>query len=861
MGINSTHNARGSEWRKWDLHFHSQSSHDYKDKSVTNEQIIQTLIDKGISVVAITDHNFIDVERIKELQKIAEDKITILPSIEFCSELGGSESIHFIAIFPENSDIDSIWTTLQGKLELTPADIRRKGGLENIQCDLVDTCDIVHELGGITSIHAGTKTNTVENIKNNLVAKMQQKTRILSDCIDILELGKVEDIEDYKKIVFKSIGFSLPMVICSDNHDIRNYEIKQNCWIKADPTFEGLKQILYEPEERVRIQKTNPALDFEKSPFTEIQITENVKVFADEQDDITFEKCTLPLNNGLVSIIGGRGTGKSTLIDYISTGLKQEETKKNYTKSDKITIKRQTSLNDDATSFVLSDNPNVPFMYISQSEIKSIVEKPQDFTKNIRETIGVADTYAVSREYIEKADKYINEYFGVIKILEVGDTNSLQKKESIDKEIKRYNDFIVNITSQENKPKLENYQKRLNILANRKAFYEKLQSQNAKIEQFQKEANDDLQQLNSTLLKVNEKYGCNLNIPLIDNTTTINYISQTALPKIQELISEVESEIQKTKDTFAGYTGDLATLLNDVAQYQNKVTELQGQRNIIEENERKFETIKQNYFKELGVEIENGINAYKEKIEEQWIKFKNGNSEYTEEQKQLLSDILGEDNLNVVVEINFDTEKMYQLLMTKLDGRSWNTEKLGNAIRINNLDEYFNFIKQVGTTNTFSEQINPIRSYVLDVFFRRYSEFITHNIIVTSKNKNITKLSHGQQGTIYLCLKLAANLFSKTIIYDQPEDDLDNEFIMSDLVSIFRKIKKFRQVIIVSHNANLVVNADSEQVIIAKNKEGVLKYISGSLENTIINEQICQILEGGKSAFLKREKKYGFKKS
>lgn len=203
---------------------------------------------------------------------------------------------------------------------------------------------------------------------------------------------------------------------------------------------------------------------------------------------------------------------------------------------------------------------------------------------------------------------------------------------------------------------------------------------------------------------------------------------------------------------------------------------------------------------------------------------------------------------------------MYQLLMQKLDGRSWNIEKLERTLNINNLEGYINFIKQTADTNTFSEQINPIRSYVLDVLFRKYNEFITHNIVVTSQNKNITKLSHGQQGSIYLRLKLAANLFSKTIIYDQPEDDLDNDFIMSDLVSIFRKIKKYRQIIIVSHNANLVVNADSEQIIIAHNEESILKYVSGSLENPEINKQICKILEGGERAFLSREKKYGFRK-
>ncbi len=847
--------SRGSEWRKWDLHFHTPTSHDYQNKSITNQQLVDKLAESNISAVAITDHHTIDVLRIQELQKLGKEKnITVFAGIEFCSELGGRESIHFIGIFPENSDISSIWTVLQGKLGITVADIAQKGGLENIVCDLIDTCDIIHELGGITTIHAGTKTNTVENIKNNLVAKMQQKQRILSNCIDVLELGKIDDIKSYQDIVFKNIGFTMPMILCSDNHNINEYALKQNCWIKADTTFEGLKQILYEPEERVRIQESNPAYDFEKSPFTEIQINENVEVFENEPDNVIFEKCVLPLNNGLVSIIGGRGTGKSILIDYISAGLGQNIKRKNYTKSDQITIRRQTSLKDKETSFVISDNPNVQFMYISQSEIKSIVENALEFTKNIRETIGVIDNYIVSREYKEKADRHINEFFSVIKILDAENTNSSQKKENLNKEIKRYNDFITNITSQDNQEKLKQYQSHIKNLEWKKSFQENVIKQREIILQFEKNTNEELQKINESITKLN------LAIPLLNNSNITDYIINEVIPAVKVSVSKTEEEIQKTKEAFAGYTGDLTTLLGDVAKYQSKVTELQIQKKNIEENETIFETIKQNYFKELGFEIETSINAYKTEIENKWGNFKNGSDDYTEEQKQLLSDILDADNLNVSVEINFDAERMYQLLMGRLDGRSWNTEKLERTLNVNNLESYINFIKQTSATNTFSEQISPIRSYLIDVFFRKYNEFITHNIVVTSQNKNITKLSHGQQGTIYLRLKLAANLFSKTIIYDQPEDDLDNEFIMSDLVSIFRKIKKYRQVIIVSHNANLVVNADSEQVIIARNEEGILKYISGSLENSNINMQICKILEGGERAFLNREQKYGFKR-
>ena len=99
--------SKGSEWGKWDLHFHTPSSYDYKDRSVTNEKIIEVLKENNISLVAITDHHTIDVERITELRNLAGNDIKILPGIEFCSDSRGREPIHFIGIF-SGVDIKSL---------------------------------------------------------------------------------------------------------------------------------------------------------------------------------------------------------------------------------------------------------------------------------------------------------------------------------------------------------------------------------------------------------------------------------------------------------------------------------------------------------------------------------------------------------------------------------------------------------------------------------------------------------------------------------------------------------------------------------------------------------------------------------
>jgi hypothetical protein len=98
--------------------------------------------------------------------------------------------------------------------------------------------------------------------------------------------------------------------------------------------------------------------------------------------------------------------------------------------------------------------------------------------------------------------------------------------------------------------------------------------------------------------------------------------------------------------------------------------------------------------------------------------------------------------------------------------------------------------------------------------------------------------------------------FSQPLVFDQPEDDLDNEFIIKELVEIFRGIKKFRQAIFVTHNANLVVNADAEQVIVAENHDGLLKCLPGSLEHEETNQAIRRILEGGDEVSKRREMRF-----
>ena len=142
-------------------------------------------------------------------------------------------------------------------------------------------------------------------------------------------------------------------------------------------------------------------------------------------------------------------------------------------------------------------------------------------------------------------------------------------------------------------------------------------------------------------------------------------------------------------------------------------------------------------------------------------------------------------------------------------------------------------------------------------------------------------MSQGKKAFVVLKLLLEFSDKQCPILIDQPEDSLDNRAIYNELVKYIRAKRLTRQIILVTHNSNVVVSADAENVIVANqhgddspNENGdKFQYINGPLENTKekdntcpiilasqgIREHVCEILEGGKDAFEKREQRYGLR--
>ena len=856
---------RGSEWRIWDLHFHTPSSYDYKDKSVTNEDIVNGLAAAGVSVIAITDHCVIDVQRIKELQRIGQlHHLYVLPGIEFCSELGGSEAVHFIGIFPETADLESIWTKIQGQCNLTKSDIDARGGYERVCCEFVKTCDLILSLGGIVTVHAGKKSNTLEGIKNNLLVKQELKQDLLSRFRPLLDVGKPEDIEGYRKHVFPEIGFSLPVIMCSDNHNIKEYSVKEKMWIKADPTFEGLKQILYEPDERVRIQTTKPD---EKNVYHVIDsITLNEEGFWND---------TLLLNPNLNAIIGGRSTGKSSLLKAIAAkhGSKAIEAD-DYIRGhlDGVTIQWQDGTDQIGREI---DYFKQSYMHDIASENSKLNEIVEEIIKNKDKSCLLDKYYETTKETTKRISQGVFMLFQTYKdfVEKSNNLKALGKKEGVQQQIALLKAKIIEL------------QKGSEITPEEQLAFE---SQAAKIKDNMKNvecADNDLKVLqrllsltpfNNNFEEENKTNTLSFGLNLSEFAREFKNLKINTEQQFCNLVRKYIESTQRSKDKLLAQCNEIA----EYATYKKGLACIEGNKELkditakLTEEEKKLSMIEacQVQLDVLKLKIKEYINEVVEKhclmkaSAEDVVK--NLNISY--------------DGLTIDVVLNHHRDMLQQFLEARLYLRGYERQEyLTKFIKYYDSDnkQYVgDILKQL-----LNEQIQLKNSYTaLNVATELLAQnWYGLNYELSYQGDSFRQMSEGKQAFVVLKLLLEFSDKKCPILIDQPEDSLDNRAIYNELVEYIKKKKTERQIILVTHNSNVVVSADAENVIVANqegnnshNRDGIrFQYVNGALEFTKpknpaevivlssqgIREHVCDILEGGRDAFEKREQKYGFR--
>lgn len=854
----------GSEWRKWDLHFHTPSSFDYKDKGISNQDIIDKLLEMNISVVAITDHHTIDISRIKELQAIGNiHGIVVLPGIELRSDLGGSEVVHYIGIFPENSNIEEIWTDIQSKCKLKPSDLRDKGD-DGIYVNLKEAAFVIHENGGLVTIHAGKKTNSIENIRNNHVYKMQIKVDLLKDCIDILEIGNPDvDIEGYNNLVFPSIGIVKPLIICTDNHNINDYKVKRNCWIKSDPTFEGLKQIIYEPQDRVRIQEFKPTPPLRKINSVKIKFETDTKISLNggEDEDFCFSglDIDLPLSPYFNCLIGGRGTGKSTFLNLLY---------KSFDPSRSIEIVDNNTISKDGNAIDLQscieiDGTVESIDFLEQNQIEKFATNSVEFTNAIYKRLKNKEKSLSEHEddlenSILVVDDQINRIEELWKMKE--DKNVLIKK------LKNYQRISETVES-------ESYLELLVEGRENNKNYSRLKKERENLEILNVDVNTlldkfllvDLGDEPSSYSENSNKFLDTLKLLQIQHLSRSKYRLER---EYEELLEAYVMDFQYELGAYLKNRGLSEEDLQDVKESSMKIDELKKELEEISKNETK---------------LKNLIDLFSyEKINEEKKLFEDKIIETINELKAILDEV-NESNPDEIDKIdlkfNIDENRIKKNLF--IDFRTYFElyENGKSGLRWNNIEEYLYKIQPLNIANndkSFEDLqsavsgVNLYNKYLSEIFEQEHNYHIYKLLIqkhylnsvkylmidVTYKDKSMNKASFGQKCTAVIVVLL---LFGNNpIIIDEPEAHLDSQLIAKYLVYLIKKKKIKRQLIFATHNANFVINGDAEQIYILDMPDKQTQFTQTTIENKTYRDKLLK-LEGGYEAFKLRERKYEIK--
>lgn len=956
---------RGSEWRKWDLHIHTPETkkNDLFEGSTPKEKwdkFIDTInkSKEPIAVIGITDYFSIDTY-FKFKQYVSDGVITkqfdlIIPNIEIrvVPTAASGTPINLHCIFNPSIDAE-IESRFLSKLDFEIGgsnysakkeefirlgkNLPGKGALDDFAAlkegigQYVVTIDTLRK---IFEKDADLRDNTIIAVSNkssdgasglrhsdfftaNNGSQLDATRWSIYQFCDAIFSSNAGDIlyflgkgVDSKETVIEKCEKLMPCFHGCDAHsNDKVFAPSENrfCWIKADPTFEGLKQVLFEPGDRVKIQALKPDPKNERYVISELRFTGSGNLFGNQ---------SILLNENLNSIIGGKSSGKSLLLFSTAKSIDPEQVER--------TSKR---LKFDGYSFtatfgfdVIWKNGDVDkigdmdsasklhkITYIPQLYINHLVEKNnKEELNSLVESILLQDsTYRDFFDARKKRvsdlstdiEKLLTEYLQVrTKGLEIQKkSEELGKSEPIRKGIDKLNEDILRGQQTSNLTELEKEQYN-KLLAERSQLEKNRRSIELK-EQTLKKLHEELHKTKTSLFGQSENANAiikgQIDKIISDAPEHIEELTSIRTDLLQDfdlMLVNLESRISQLNIS-ESKTKIVASLLNNTQQIEPLNKKLAGQselQKLIDQGEK--EKIKLQEALNLESQLRDALQEYANIRQHISTLLQTRYSEYNrvvthinETKKEIGSGIqlscdlrYRKDNFSFYDQVNkaaLSEENIFHSFFS------------GDFVNYDGVPSFFNNQLRVTDDRLFyekdKEKFIPLRVRIsLEEILRGLiADNFYFDFAVTYGGDDLLQMSPGKKGTVLLILFLQISSAEYPILIDQPEDNLDNRTIYELLCKMIKEKKKDRQILIVSHNANLVVATDSENIIVA-NQEGQgrslevnqFQYLNGALEHSFsqtepgtdlrlrgIKEHVCDILEGGNEAFKQRERKYAIK--
>lgn len=963
---------RGSEWRKWDLHIHTPASlcSEYGGES---EEVwakffatLEELSDE-IKVLGINDYLFLDgYEKVLEYKKGGGLKNIdlILPVIEFRIKefVGHTElkRINYHVIFADDSILSvsqiktHFLTGLYGKANLDVNSIENYtwGGVITKET-LIDFGKHIYESipverrGNANFLEIGFNNLNFDTSKiESLLGEGAEPNLYLKDKY-FKAIGKAE-WEDFrwdgsiaeKKTIINNAHFVFSasptaekaykgkqslenqkvnsrLLHCSDAHMFAVDALKTNpkelghcfTWIKADTTFEGLKQIIHEPDERVKIQTLKPDVKNARHIISELEFIDSGNLFGNQR---------IFLNENLNAIIGGKSSGKSLLMYAIANSIDPEQVARTSKKLYFDGYKFETGFDFkviwkngdvDLYSNTNKEAKQHKITYIPQLYINHLVEKnnKQELNSLIQNILlqdkAFTDFYTLNKGLIQetttKIEAQLNQYLAIrTSLLEnlekqksIGKSDAISKSiESLEKEIAKgqiasnlkpeefeeFNKLQAQKADNESKSKLldltdsilqkvvkEVVASKVNLLGSGMEepdfptkgqidrLFENVSESNLAIKDLRKQVEIDFE-----VLITNLKGG----------------ITKFEIPRSRLILTKELAEIDDKLKPFLLKIEGQKELLKLTAQIKAEKEKLELALSL----EKQFMSLKKEY-DEIRIQTSSLLKIRYDLYKTIEIEVNRTRSDIGADILLNCSLIYKKENLPLFDQANKNQLKDSNKFYTLFDDNLVNYDAIVDLYKIQ-------LSVAEEKLRISSEENIPIKSKISleDILRGLIKDSFDFDYSVTYKGDDLLSMSPGKKGTVLLILFLEISSSEHPILIDQPEDNLDNRTIYDLLCKMIKENKKERQIIIVSHNANLVVATDSENIIVA-NQEGQgvellpnryrFEYTNGALENTRIKddrktnvlecqgikEHVCDILEGGNEAFKKRERKYSIK--
>lgn len=908
----------GARWWKFDFHTHTPASMDYGkgDSSLAGSMNprdwLLDFINNGIECVAVTDHNSGEwIDNLNaEAKKLRDEghNIFVFPGVEISANSG----IHVLGIFDPNCTSASISAVIGAcKFRGThgDSDSVTEESAENVIKEIISA-------GGVAiPAHIDMKAGLCQQTSSHTIRQVCD----VASAVEIIFPDR--DSADAPLSRFTNLNIDLPSVIGSDSHRPRDVG-RAFTWVKmSSPSIEGLKLAMVDGgPSLIRSDELDGDPNQSSNTLLKSVTIENAK-YAGRVSPLIIE-----FNPWLNSIIGGRGSGKSSVLEFIRLGMDRSvdfanlsvdnEIRKSFDNFTKVSTSRETQgvilQNTKITCIYSRDNVDYRLIWTNQDRKVSISRfDGANFIPENGEACSRFPIKIFSQKQIFDLAKNPNT---LLRLIDESSTVGFQQwKMDWDEKCRHFQTLCAQrrekyskgqnknvlqgqLSDVEQKIKTIEQSGHAEILKNFQSFRAKKSS----IVEFEKsiEGIKNLaENLTESIILPNVEQSLfdsenSSEQEVLQRVATLNQSTSDFRARINDAISLIDDELKGFASWYASSDFNNAHTAAD-DEYNSLIESLvsQGITSPAEYSQLVEDRDKINKSLDDLSKLEAELTVIHVLVNNAFLALVESRKQLTLNRIDFLNTYLST-NASIKVEITpFSDLDSLDATFRKAIGRPDNAfaseifdpdRETGFLFELNKQLLAVNKKPDASNINLWAEIIDKFKLEFLEAekgqilgtkLGKRFSDYLEQmpiqnfdavntwfpedKLIIKfydgNRFKDVSQGSAGQKASAILSFLLSYG--TEPLILDQPEDDLDNGLITSLIVSKLHDNKAFRQIIVVTHNPNIVVNGDSEYVIALEDSGQIKKLASGALQEISVRKNVCEIMEGGEIALQKRYKR------